>query len=52
MDEEFLAPSGVLFKQIDKETGLLKSEKCPEEKIIREAFLVGSEPRIICNVHE
>ena len=52
MAEEFRAPSGILFKQIDKETGLLKSEKCPEEKIIREAFLVGSEPRIICNVHE
>ena len=52
MDEEFRVPSGILFKQIDRETGLLKSEKCPEEKIIREAFLVGSEPRIICNVHE
>lgn len=52
MDEKFRAPSGILFKQIDKETGLLKSEKCPEGKIIREAFLVGSEPRTICNVHE
>ncbi len=51
--EEFRVPSGILFRQIDRETGLLKSEgKCPEEKIIREAFLVGSEPRMVCNVHE
>ena len=51
--EEFRVPSGILFRQIDKETGLLESEgKCPKEKIIREAFLVGYEPRMFCNVHE
>ena len=51
--EEFHIPSGIVFREIDKETGLLKYEgKCPEEHIIRESFLIGHEPKMLCNVHE
>ena len=51
--ENFRVASGVVFREIDKETGLLKFEgKCPEEDIIREAFLVGHEPKQLCNAHE
>jgi penicillin-binding protein 1A len=45
--EEFIAPEGVLFKQIDPRTGLLSMEKCKQS--LREAFLPGTEPRQYCN---
>ncbi len=51
--DDFRVPSGIVFREIDKETGLLKYEgKCPPENIIREAFLVGYEPKMLCNAHE
>jgi penicillin-binding protein 1A len=45
--EDFIAPEGVLFKQIDPRTGLLSSEACKNS--VREAFLPGTEPRQYCN---
>ncbi|MCZ6678700.1 MAG: PBP1A family penicillin-binding protein [Candidatus Poribacteria bacterium] len=50
---DFHVPSGIVFREIDKTTGLLKYEgKCPDEDIIREAFLVGYEPKMLCDAHE
>ena len=50
--EDFRIPAGVVFREIDKETGLLKYEgKCPADKIIREAFLEGHEPAMLCTAH-
>jgi 1A family penicillin-binding protein len=49
----FHIPPGVVFREIDRDTGLLQYEgKCREDKIIREAFLIGHEPKMLCNVHE
>ncbi|MCH8290354.1 PBP1A family penicillin-binding protein [Candidatus Poribacteria bacterium] len=51
--EEFPVPSGIELRAIDKDTGLLKYDgKCPKDRIILEAFLVGDEPKMLCNVHQ
>lgn len=49
--KDFGVPDGITFREIDRETGLLQSEECPENQIISEAFLVGYEPKMICNTH-
>ncbi|HEY6009916.1 MAG TPA: penicillin-binding transpeptidase domain-containing protein, partial [Nitrospirota bacterium] len=45
--EDFAAPEGILFKQVDLKTGLLVTEHCT--RTIREAFLPGTEPRRFCD---
>ncbi|MGE5172950.1 MAG: penicillin-binding protein 1A [Betaproteobacteria bacterium] len=45
--EDFPAPDGVIFKQVDPRTGLLSTENC--RLSIREAFLPGTEPRRYCD---
>ena len=50
--EDFREPAGVVFHEIDKETGLLKYPgKCAPENIIREAFLEGYAPTMLCPAH-
>ncbi|MEO6223062.1 MAG: PBP1A family penicillin-binding protein [Vicinamibacterales bacterium] len=46
----FAAPSGVVFAEIDPETGQLAGPFCP--KVIREAFLEGTEPAVQCEWHQ
>jgi penicillin-binding protein 1B len=48
-NQTFDVPPGVVFAEIDRDTGKLASPTCP--RIIREAFLPGSEPLEICNEH-
>ncbi|MCK9419366.1 MAG: PBP1A family penicillin-binding protein [Nitrospirae bacterium] len=45
--EDFIAPEGVLLRQIDPRTGLLSTEAC--KLSVRGAFLPGTEPRQYCN---
>ena len=45
----FDAPEGISFMEIDAETGKLAGANCP--KIIKEAFLAGTEPREVCDLH-
>ena len=45
----FEAPEGIVFVDIDAETGKLAAPHCP--KIIPEAFLAGTEPREMCEMH-
>ena len=49
--KNFVVPNGITFRKIDKETGLLRSEECPGNQIILEAFLADYEPKMICNAH-
>ena len=50
--EDFREPAGVVFHEIDKETGLLKYPgKCDPENVIREAFLEGYAPTMLCTAH-
>ena len=41
----FKAPGDIVFVDINKETGLPATENCPEDKVINEAFISGTEPR-------
>ncbi len=51
--KDFDKPPNVVLRDIDKNTGMLKYQgKCPEEAIIKEAFLVGHEPKMLCNAHQ
>jgi penicillin-binding protein 1B len=45
----FEVPEGIVFVDIDRDTGKLASPACP--KVVREAFLPGTEPVEICHVH-
>jgi penicillin-binding protein 1B len=46
----FAAPSGVVFAEIDPETGQLAGPLCP--KVIQEAFLEGTDPTVQCERHQ
>jgi penicillin-binding protein 1B len=48
--QRFLPPmEGIVFIDIDKETGLLATPSCP--KVISEAFVAGTEPQERCSAH-
>jgi penicillin-binding protein 1B len=48
-DLEFLPPPGVVKLLIDRQTGLLASDRCPEEDRMVEWFVEGTEPVTYCN---
>ena len=45
----FTAPDGITFVEIDRDTGKVAAPGCP--RIFREAFLTGSEPTDVCQLH-
>ncbi|MCC7241799.1 MAG: PBP1A family penicillin-binding protein [Acidobacteria bacterium] len=45
----FEAPEGVSFVEIDRDTGKLATPDCP--RIASEAFLAGTEPLELCDLH-
>ena len=48
--QDFTVPEGIVFKEIDKDTGKLATGGCPN--VIHEAFVRGTEPRQFCPVHK
>jgi penicillin-binding protein 1B len=48
-DQAFAVPEGVVFADIDRDTGQLATPACP--RVFREAFLAGTEPLEPCAVH-
>ncbi|MEW6247373.1 MAG: PBP1A family penicillin-binding protein [Nitrospirota bacterium] len=46
---DFTAPSGVVTREIDPQTGQLATSKCPERT--PEVFIEGTEPTVYCEVH-
>ena len=51
-DKEFPTPNSIVFREIDKKSGLLKrAGKCPEANISNEPFIEGQEPTGLCNLH-
>jgi len=48
-DIPFVAPDGITFVDIDPDTGKLASPGCPRP--FREAFLSGTEPTELCELH-
>jgi membrane carboxypeptidase/penicillin-binding protein len=45
----FDVPEGLAFANIDADNGKIATPYCP--KVINEAFIVGTEPNQICDVH-
>lgn len=45
----FEPPDGISFVDVDRDTGRLAAPGCP--RILREAFLAGTEPMDICELH-
>jgi penicillin-binding protein 1B len=45
----FSAPDGIAFVDIDRDTGKVAAPGCP--RIFKEAFLAGTEPTEICQLH-
>ena len=51
-EKPFPVPEGIIFREIDKKSGLLKKAgRCPEENISNEPFIEGQEPQKLCNLH-
>ena len=48
-DHPFAVPSGIVYAEIDRDTGQLAGPLCP--RLFREAFLSGTEPTVSCDVH-
>jgi membrane carboxypeptidase/penicillin-binding protein len=42
-------PEGISFAEIDRDTGKLATPTCP--RVLSEAFLAGTEPTAICELH-
>jgi len=49
-DQAFDVPGGISFVDIDADTGRLAMPNCP--KVIRESFLIGTEPVQACDLHK
>ena len=48
-DQSFDAPDGVVFVEIDRDTGKVAGPYCT--RVLREAFIAGTEPWEQCNAH-
>lgn len=50
-DDTFQAPPGVVFLDVDRNTGGLYTGDCPESVRLREVFVRGTEPTKLCAEH-
>jgi penicillin-binding protein 1B len=48
-DGWFTPPEGVSYVEVDRDTGELAGPACP--RVIKEVFLVGTEPTVVCTLH-
>jgi len=48
-NEGFEIPDGITFADVDHDNGKLATPRCP--RVVHEAFLAGTEPTAICDVH-
>ncbi|RMD86465.1 MAG: penicillin-binding protein [Candidatus Dadabacteria bacterium] len=46
--EDFIPPQGVVFLDIDYETGAIAAPDCPSKVVAKEVFVKGTEPDLIC----
>jgi membrane carboxypeptidase/penicillin-binding protein len=45
----FNVPEGLSFMNIDADTGKISTPNCP--KTLNEAFIAGTEPNQVCDLH-
>ena len=50
-DRDFPVPSGIVFAELDSDSGGLSTETCPRTAIVNEAFKAGTEPSTLCPLH-
>lgn len=48
---DFVPPPGVIFKKIDRQSGLVASPYCPRSQVLQEVFVEGTEPTTVCDLH-
>ena len=48
---DFIAPEGIVYREIDHQSGLLKTDFCPSSTIVTELFVEGTEPITPCPIH-
>lgn len=48
---EFVPPPGVVFADVDVQSGERAAADCPKSSVIREVFVRGTEPRSYCSLH-
>ncbi|NLF25756.1 MAG: PBP1A family penicillin-binding protein [Deltaproteobacteria bacterium] len=48
---DFIPPSGVVFTELDSQSGALVTRSCPPQNIVREVFIRGTEPKNYCPLH-
>lgn len=44
-------PEGILVREIDRSTGLLRNPFCPDSLVVTEYYIPGTEPVGACNIH-
>ncbi len=49
---DFVPPPGVVYRRIDRQSGLLATANCPTEDVEEEVFVLGTEPITPCDIHE
>ena len=51
-EKPFPVPRGIVFREVDKKSGLLRrAGRCPAENISNEPFIEGQEPQKLCTLH-
>lgn len=50
-DTAFIPPRGVVLVEIDAQSGELPSSECPEENVVSEYFVDGTQPKRLCRLH-
>ena len=48
---DFVPPPGVVFRELDRASGLLMTPTCPPENRVNEVFVEGTEPVTGCPIH-
>ncbi|HEX6972758.1 MAG TPA: penicillin-binding transpeptidase domain-containing protein, partial [Vicinamibacterales bacterium] len=49
-NRSFEAPEGIVWVDIDRDTGKIATPSCP--RVFHEAFLPGTEPTVVCQLHQ
>ncbi len=48
---DFVAPSGIVFAEVDEKSGGLAVPACPKRSVVNEAFKAGTQPSHLCPLH-
>lgn len=50
-DFDFIMPPATILARLDSKSGQLAGPNCPQEDVIEEVFVRGTEPKIPCSLH-